>query len=123
MAGWAVLTTVLAALSTCGKPQIRTESGHPARDYSDPFYRRTRAHLNAVESTGPFIAAAVAAILIGAPPFWVNLLASVFLVARIGMAIVHIGTENQPARSALFAVGLFCVIGLAGMALVGAVTA
>ena len=120
LAGWALLMMVLAFLSTQGTPRERTASGHPTRDYSDPVYRRGRAHLNAVESAGPFVAAVVAAILAGAPPFWVNLLASLFLVARIAMAVVHVGTENQPLRSACFAVGLVCILGLAALGAVGA---
>ena len=123
LAGWALLMMVLMGLSVRGTPRAKTESGHPVRDYADPFYRRSRAYLNAVETAGPFVAVTVAAILTGAPPFWVNLLASVFLVARIVMAIVHIRTENQPLRSACFAAGFFCVMGLAALALVGAFTA
>lgn len=120
LAGWAILMMVLIPLSAVGAPHARTESGHPVRDYSDPFYRRGRAFQNAVEITGPFIAATAAAIMVGASPFWVNLLASVFLVSRIAVAIVHIGTEIQPLRSGLWAIGLFCCIGLALMAFFGA---
>ena len=120
LAGWALLMIVLMGLSTMGEAKARTEGGPPVRDYSDPAYRRYRAHMNAVESAGPFVAAALGAMLVGAPPFWVNLLALVFLAARIAMAAVHIGTENQPARSACFTLGLLCVFGLALLALFGA---
>ncbi len=118
---WAVLVSVLAALSTIGRTaEARCDCGKPKRDYGDPVYRRERAFMNAVEGSGPFIAATVAAILIGAAPFWVNLFASVFIVARIGMAAVHIGTTVQGARSAFFMVALVSVLAQAIMAVVAA---
>ena len=76
------------------------------------------AFMNAIETSGPFIGATVAAILAGATPFWVNLFASVFIVARVAVAYVHIGTTNQPMRSALWSVGLLCILVLAVMAIV-----
>lgn len=122
LAGWTLLTMVLTFVSTRGTPRARAGSGHPVRDYADPVYRRSRAHMNAVETTGPFIAALVAAILTGASPFWVNALTILFLLARIGMAAAHIATENQPLRSGFFALGQLCVILLAGFAIAGALT-
>ena len=123
LAGWALLVLVVIVLTVVNRPRERTPSGHAVRDYTDRGYRASRALGNALEVSGPFVAATVAAILVGAPPFWVNLLASVFLAARVAMVAVHVGTENQPARSAAWAVGLVCVIGLAIMALVGAFAA
>ncbi len=121
LALWGLLMTVLMLMSTAGRtPENRTESGLVKRNYADPAYRRHRAFANAIETTGPFIAVTVAAILTGANPFWVNLLASVFVVARIVMAVIHIATRNQPARSAAFGVGLLCILGLAGLAVVAA---
>ena len=111
---------VLLILSVVGKPHARTESGHPVRDYADPFYRRSRAFMNAIEITGPFVAATLAAILVGASPLWVNIFASVFLVARIAMAAVHISTTIEALRSAFWFVGLICTLALAVMAIVGA---
>ncbi len=118
---WALLNIVLAMLTTRGRTaENRCDCGKPKRDYSNPVYRTDRAHMNAVENSGPFIAATVAAILIGASPLWVNIFASVFLVSRIAMAIVHIRSENQPARSAMFVIGWLCMIALAVMAVVAA---
>ena len=116
LAGWAVLMPVLAILAVAIPYGERTPSGHPVRNYDDRGYRAHRAQQNAMEASGPFVAATVAAILAGAPPFWVNLLASVFLVARIATAAVHVGTVNQPARSATWTVGVVCTLGLAIMA-------
>jgi uncharacterized MAPEG superfamily protein len=119
---WSILICLLAAYSTVGRePENRCDCGKPKRNYSDPIYRRERAFMNAVEGAGPFIAATVAAILIGASPFVVNLLASVFVSARIAMAGVHIWSENQMLRSLFFMIGLLCILGLAGTAVVAAI--
>ena len=123
IAAWGVLMVVLMGLSTTGRsPDNRTQSGMIKRDYADPTYRRARAFANAMETTGPFLAVTLAAILLGANPFWVNLLASIFLVARIFMAVVHVGTENQGLRSLGFSIGFFCILAIAGFALVAAFT-
>ncbi|GIT92915.1 hypothetical protein JANAI62_33730 [Jannaschia pagri] len=120
LAGWAILMLILLPLSIMGKPLAKSDSGHPVRNYADPAYRRSRAFLNAIEMTGPFVAATLAAILLGVSPFWVNLLTTLFLVSRVAMAVVHIGTENQPLRSACWFVGMICVFILAVMAFIGA---
>lgn len=123
LALWGLLMQVLALWSTRGRtPENRTESGLPKRNYAEPSYRAHRAFANAIESTGPFIAGTVAAILAGAAPFWVNLFASVFIVARLAMAYVHIATENQNARSACYVLSWACMIALGIMGLVAAVT-
>ena len=119
LALWAVIVSVLAALSTRGRTsENRSPSGKPIRNYDDPVYRTDRAFMNAIEASGPFIAATVAAILAGAAPFWVNLFASIFIVARVAVAYVHIGTTNQTMRSAIWSIGLFCILALAVMAIV-----
>ena len=119
---WAILSIILAGVSLRGRtPEGRCDCGKPKRDYADPVYRADRAFMNAVENSGPFVAATVAAMLAGAAPFWVNVFASVFLVSRIAMAIVHIGTENQQLRSVMFVIGWVCMIALALMAVVAAI--
>ncbi|MBB3993726.1 putative MAPEG superfamily protein [Sulfitobacter undariae] len=121
LALWAVLVSVLAGYSTTGRTaEKRCDCGKPKRDYSDPAYRRERAFMNAVENSGPFIAVTVAAILVGAAPFWVNLFASLFIAARVAMAIVHIATVNQPARSLFFAFGLLMIAAQAVLVLLAA---
>lgn len=118
---WSLLSIILAGVSTRGRtPENRCECGKPKRDYANPVYRADRAFMNAIENSGPFIAATVAAILAGASPFWVNLFASVFIVSRIAMAIVHIRTENQPARSAMFMISFVCMLALALLAVFAA---
>ena len=122
LALWALLCLILGAMSTQGRnADNRCECGQPKRDYSNVVYRRGRAFANAIEMNGPFIAATVAGILAGASPFAVNLLASVFIVSRIAMAVVHIKTENQPMRSATWAIGMFAVFIMALMAVRAAI--
>ena len=118
---WALILVGLTILSVAVPYGARTPSGHPVRDYDDRGYRAHRAHQNALETSAPFLAALGGAVLVGASPFWVNLFASVFVVSRLGMVAIHVGTTNQPARSAAWSVGMICVLGLALIALVGAV--
>lgn len=80
----------------------------PKADYGDFDYRLTRAYQNAMELTGMFTAVTVSAMLAGASPGWVNILASVFLISRIVVAIVHIsgvGKPNLGPRTIAFVVG------------------
>lgn len=108
---WGLMIVVLSMVSTRGRSaETRCDCGKPKRNYADPVYRRERAFMNAVEVAPAFIAVTVAAMLAGATPFVVNLFASLFLVSRIAMAVVHIRTENQPMRSAAFVVGILCIV-------------
>lgn len=93
----------------------------PKANYGDATYRLTRAHQNAVELTGMFTAVTLAAILAGASPWWVNILASVFLISRLAVAVIHIMGIGQPSmgpRTIVFVVGWACCLILAIMAVV-----
>ena len=95
----------------------------PQQDYSDKAYRLNRAYLNGTETLPAFLAVTVAAILLGANPFWVNLLASVALVARVVMLVIHlqgIGKPNSGLRSMAYVGGWACMVILGLMALVAA---
>jgi uncharacterized MAPEG superfamily protein len=121
LAGFAILISVLGAMSVGGRSaENRCECGQPKRNYDDVVYRRNRAFMNAVESATPFIAALIAAMLTGGSPLWVNIFASVFLLARVATAVVLIGTTNQGLRSATWFIGLLCVFCLAIIGLWGA---
>ena len=123
VAGWGLLMVVLSGLSLKGRtPENRAECGLPKRNYAEPSYRTHRAYANAIESSTPFLTGVLVCVLMGASPFWVNLFASVFLVARIAMAYVHIATENQNARSATYGISWVCMIALGVMALIAAFT-
>jgi uncharacterized MAPEG superfamily protein len=93
LALWGLLMVALAMISTRGRTaENRCACGKPKRDYSDPVYRRERAFANAIETSPAFLATTLAAIMAGATPLLVNILASVFLVSRLAMAFVHIRT-------------------------------
>ena len=120
LAGWAIL--ILVGIMVAGRYQSKseTDTGLPKRDYASQGYRAHRHQQNMLEMGGAFIAATLAAMLTGASPFWVNLLASLFLVSRIAMMVVHVWTVNQPARSACWTVGAVCVLGLGIFGVIGA---
>ncbi|MFK7838165.1 MAG: MAPEG family protein [Sulfitobacter sp.] len=111
LALWGLVMIALSMASTAGRTaEHRCDCGKPKRDYSDPVYRRERAFANAVETSPAFIATTLAAMLAGASPLMVNIFASVFLLSRIAMAVVHIRTENQAMRSAMFGIGWLMII-------------
>ncbi|MDP5215633.1 MAPEG family protein [Ruegeria sp. 2205SS24-7] len=93
----------------------------PEQDYDDRAYRMNRAYLNCTETLPAFLTVVVAAILTGASPFWVNLLASLALVARILMLVIHVqglGGPNMSLRSFAYVGGWLCMILIGLLALV-----
>ena len=95
----------------------------PEASFENSLYRTARAYLNAAETLTVFTTVVVMCILAGANPFWVNLLASVAMVTRVLMAVVHvraIGQLNGGVRTMLFALGWLINIILAFLA-IGAV--
>ncbi|MGI9394086.1 MAG: MAPEG family protein, partial [Boseongicola sp.] len=97
-----------------------TAGGPPKADYEDPVYRMDRTYQNLTEMMGIFAGVTAAAILAGASPFWVNLLASLFFVSRVAVAFVHIkgiGKPVQGPRTFIFVFGWACCVVLALMAI------
>ena len=95
----------------------------PDQDYTDKAYRLNRAYLNGTETLPAYAAVTVAAILMGVSPFWVNLLASVALVSRLVMLVVHIrgiGKPHSGLRSVLYVISWACMFVMGLMALVAA---
>ena len=95
----------------------------PRADYRDRTYRIARSYQNTVEMTGVFGTVVAVAVLSGAAPFWVNLFASVALLARIAMIYVHIqgiGMPERGPRTMLFVLGWLMMLLIALMALVAA---
>ncbi len=93
----------------------------PEQDYSDSAYRMNRAYLNCVETLPAFVVVTMAAILAGASPFWVNLLASLALLARMALLFIHvkgIGNPNMGPRTFAYVGGWACMILLGLIALV-----
>ncbi|MDF1671742.1 MAG: MAPEG family protein [Roseovarius sp.] len=125
MAATAVMLLIMGPLSAMKKTKLGLAPGAtPEADYGSRCYRWHRAFGNLSESIGPFVAVTLAAILAGANPFWVNLLASLFLVARLVLAVVHvngIGKPDMSVRSYAYVAGLLMCLILAGMAIVAAI--
>ncbi len=95
----------------------------PEQDYADKAYRLNRAYLNGTETLPAYLTVTIAAILMGVGPVWVNLLASVALLARLAMLVVHmrgIGKPHSGLRSVLYVVGWACMFVMGLMALVAA---
>lgn len=125
MAGTAILLLVMSPLSALKKTaQGLAPGATPEQDYANPCYRWHRAYGNLAESIGTFVAVTLAAILAGASPTWVNLLASAYLVIRLVLAVVHIqgiGKPDMSLRSFIYVSGwLVCLI-LAVLAILAAI--
>tara|TARA_R110002049_G_scaffold23545_2_gene83278 strand:+ start:92097 stop:92513 length:417 start_codon:yes stop_codon:yes gene_type:complete len=122
LALFAIVALLLGPISAARKSADGVAAGDlPPADYASASYRLSRAYLNAMEMCGMFTAVTVAAILAGASPFWVNLLAALFLISRIAVAFVHIkgiGRENIGPRSMIYAFGWACCLILGVMAVV-----
>ena len=122
MAATALFGLIISPLSAVSKLNKGMVSGAtPGEDYEDRAYRFNRAYLNLTETMGFFVAVTVAAILAGASPFWVNLLAALFFVSRLVHAIVHIkgiGKPDSGIRSIMYTVGWACCVVLGVLAIV-----
>jgi len=122
LAGFAVIVLLLSPVSALAKQKAGlAPGGTPAEDYANPAYRLNRAYLNGCETLPIFLTVTLLAILAGAAPFWVNMLASLVLVTRILMVIVHIrgiGRAQAGARTIFYVTGWALMLGLAILALV-----
>lgn len=121
LAGYAFVALALGPMAGLARLRAGLAPGAmPVADYSHRDYRICRAYQNTVENAGLFGCVVGAAVLAGAAPFWVNVLASGVLVVRMAMILVHIlaigAAENGP-RTVLFALGTFMMMGLALMAI------
>ncbi|MGR3615449.1 MAG: MAPEG family protein [Paracoccaceae bacterium] len=121
---FALIILVLSPISALAKQtKGLAPGGTPEQDYSDKAYRLNRAYLNGTENLPAFAVVVFAAILTGASPFWVNLLASLILISRVIMLFVHlkgIGSPNAGPRSFAYVGGWFGVLIIGLMAMVAA---
>ena len=126
LALFAVIGQVLSALAAVSRSGAGFGPGElPPADYGNRVFRVCRAYHNTVDNAGTFAAAVAAAILAGAAPFWVNLFASVALVARIAFVVVYIrgiGAPDLGPRSFIYVTNSAMTILLALMAVVAGVT-
>lgn len=116
-----LITLALSPFSALAKQKAGLAPGAtPEQDYASKAYRLNRAYLNGCETLPAFLTVTLAAVLAGAAPFWVNLLASLALVSRIIMVFIHlqgIGKPHSGPRSVFYVIGWVCMAGLAILAL------
>ncbi|KIC39495.1 MAPEG family protein [Leisingera sp. ANG-M7] len=116
-----LITLALSPFSALAKQKAGLAPGAtPQQDYADKAYRLNRAYLNGCETLPAFLTVTLVAILAGAAPFWVNLLASVAVVSRVFMIFIHlqgIGKPHSGPRSVFYVLGWACMAGLAILAL------
>ncbi|MEX0304631.1 MAG: MAPEG family protein [Leisingera sp.] len=117
-----LITLALSPFSALAKQKAGLAPGAtPQEDYAEKAYRLNRAYLNGCETLPAFLTVTLVAVLAGAAPFWVNLLASMALVSRIVMILIHLQGSGKPhggLRSIFYVIGWACMAGLALMALV-----
>ncbi|GGH21525.1 Uncharacterized conserved protein, MAPEG superfamily [Cribrihabitans marinus] len=119
---FAVVVLVMSPFSALAKQGAGLAPGAtPKEDYANKAYRLNRAYLNGCETLPAFLTVVLAAILAGASPFWVNLLASLALLARLVMLFVHlqgVGKPQSGVRTFAYVGGWACMLLLAVLALV-----
>lgn len=120
LAALVIFTLIILALSpfsALAKQKAGLAPGAtPDEDYAVKAYRLNRAYLNGCETLPAFLTVTLAAILAGAAPFWVNLLASLALVSRMVMIVIHLrgtGKQHGGLRSVSYVIGWACMGGLA----------
>ncbi len=121
---FALIVLMLAPFSALAKQSKGLAPGAtPEQEYADRAYRLNRAYLNGTETLPAFIAVIMAAVLLDASPVWVNWLASIALLARMAMLVVHIrgiGKPHSGIRTVLYVLGWACMAVIGVLALVAA---
>jgi uncharacterized MAPEG superfamily protein len=116
IAYWCVLAAALLPYFTVAVAKSKSDFDNAApRDWlarQEGFRKRaTWAHENAFEAFPPFAAGVIIAHLARAPQGWIDLLAIVFIAARIAYAALYI-LDQPTVRSIVWTVGFGCVVGL-----------
>jgi len=81
----------------------------------DRYWRLNRAHLNCLENLPLFSAVVLTGAVIGAEAPWLDRLAELYLLARIGQSLTHISSGSDRAiqvRFAFFGIQLLCLLGM-----------
>jgi len=112
IAFWCVLVAALLPYAPFALVSSKVDARAPrkgGRDLDGLPGRALGAHLNAFETFPPFAAAVIVAHLVEGASATVNVLAVLYLVARLA----HMGfylADKQPPRSAAFFVGLVLTV-------------
>jgi len=119
---WALIVLILSPLSAATKQKTSATPGSSVvPDYSDKAYRLDRAYHNGVETLCVFGLVTIVAIMAGASPFWINLLAAIALILRIAMVYVHVQGIGKPGggpRTIFYVLGWVVHIVIAVFAIV-----
>lgn len=116
IAYWCVLAAALIPYFTVAVAKSKGDFDNAApRDWltrQEGFRKRALwAHENAFEAFPPFAAAVIIAHLARAPQGWIDVLAILFTVARIAYSVLYI-LDKPTLRSAVWTLGMGCVVGL-----------
>jgi uncharacterized MAPEG superfamily protein len=80
-------------------------------DFSRFHFRAARAHANTNESLAAFGLLAIAGVLSGAVPGWLNALSAAYLVTRVAHMAAYYANRKAP-RSTVFGVSLLVLLGM-----------
>jgi uncharacterized MAPEG superfamily protein len=113
---WCVLAAALMPLLWAGAAKSRRDFDNASpRDWLaglEGWRRRANAaQLNSWEAFAPFAAAVIIAHLAGAAQGRVDILAGLFVAARLGYGILYIA-DRPTLRSVAWTVAMGCVVGL-----------
>lgn len=106
-----LLLVQLVVLDVAGIKAGHVPGAAVGGDHADFFFRATRAHANTNESLAAFILLALFGILLGAAPGWLNLLATVYVAARVAHMLCYYAGISV-LRSLAFVVALAALLGM-----------
>lgn len=122
---WILVVQLLSAWVGAAKGKAGIVPGAtPEPDYSNKVYRLHRAYENSIANLAVLTSSVAIAIFAGVSPFWVNLFASVAVLARLVMVYVHIqglGKPTQGLRTAIFVFHWALILAIALMAAVAVI--
>jgi uncharacterized MAPEG superfamily protein len=120
-AAWLCLAAaclVQAIVADVAGIRVRHVPGMPVTGGHDDFlFRAVRAQANTNESLPLFVLLSLAAMFLGANGWLTNVLAWVFVLARVAHMLAYYA-DQRPLRSVAFGVSFLCLIGLLVVGLV-----
>ncbi len=119
---YALIAQVLNAATGIrkGNDNLAPGASQP-QEYDHSGYRLDRTYMNSVEMLTFYAAIVFAAILAGANPFWINVLASAGLVFRVCANVVYLrgmGGSYGSIRTGFVILLSLCNLGMIGLALI-----
>jgi uncharacterized MAPEG superfamily protein len=96
----------IAGIRSHHTPGMPVTTGH-----DDFFFRATRAQANTNETLAVFALLSLAAVVLGASPWWTKFFVWIFVAARLGHMLAYYA-DLRTLRSASFGIGLVCLVAL-----------